>query len=130
MKKPPQSKIILHGHGIGDLNDEDVESRAREIALISGRAADTVTENDRATAWAELQGELLPGTIDSDQESAGTLSRDPSEPLGNPGRRISNHQEDADSTAVERLANEGLEEAQHDQMLAARVQEQRQNRNS
>jgi len=120
--------MILHGHGTGDLTDDDVEKRAREIALIRGQSPVRVTEADRAEAWAELQGELLPATTDTDGESRGALSRDPSEPIGIPGRQTANEAGDSDAMTVERLASEGVEEAQHDQMLAARHREHRQSR--
>lgn len=125
--KNARHKFLLHGKGTGELTDEIVEDRAREITLIRGRPADRVTEEDRAEAWAELQGELLPAATDSDGESAGALTRDPSEPVSVPGRQVPNRAED-DSTAIERLASEGVEEAQHDQMLAARQREHREDR--
>jgi hypothetical protein len=128
MKHTRHGKMILHGHGIGDLTDEDVEKRAREIALIRGQPPYRTTESDRAEAWAELQGGLLPETTDSDGESRGALSRDPSEPLGIPGHQTPNAEGEYDATNVERLASEGVEEAQHDQMLAARHREHRRSR--
>ncbi len=123
MKRPPQSRIILHGMGTGDLTDDDVEKRARELALIRGRPAERVTEEDRAEAWAELHGEHLPDNLDTDHESRGALSRDPSEPVAVSGHQV--HAAEDESMEVERLAYEGLEEAQHDQMLASRLREHR-----
>jgi hypothetical protein len=122
----PHRKILVHGLGTGDLTDDEVEQRARELALIEGR--ELVREEHRAEAWSELAGELLPDPVDSDREGIGTLHRDPSEPVGDPGRHTVNQDGDSDSTAVERLAIEGLEEAQHDQMLAARDRDHRTNR--
>lgn len=128
-KKNQQNKILLHGRGTGDLTDDDVEKRAGEIAVIRGRAAENRSEDDRAEALAELNGELLPGTSASDQHAVGGLSRDPSEPLSDPGHEVVTSPPEEDETdARERLATEGVEEAQHDQMLAAREREQRENR--
>ena len=128
MNRSSKSKILLHGKGTGDLNDDDVEKRARELTVIRGRSADQVGENDRAEAWAELRGDLVPETSDSDREGIGSISRDPSEPVGVPGRQITNDEGEDESTVVERLTTEGVEEAQHDQMLASRDQEHRQDR--
>ena len=129
MKKPHQNKILLHGKGTGDLTHDDVEKRAREIAVIRGRAEEKLSEDDRAEAWAELNGELLPGTTGSNQDAVGGLSRDPSEPVSDPGHQVvTAAPEDDETEARERLATEGVEEAQHDQMLAAREREQRENR--
>jgi hypothetical protein len=127
MKKNTHHKFLLHGQGTGELTDDIVEVRAREIAVIRGRSADRVTEDDRAEAWAELQGELLPPSTESDGESAGAITRDPSEPVSVPGRHIPNLEPD-DSSNIEQLAHEGVEEAQHDQMLAAREREHREDR--
>lgn len=126
--KKNQHKFLVHGQGTGELTDDLVEARAREIAVIRGRTADRVSEDDRAEAWAELQGEMLPAPTDSDGESAGAITRDPSEPLAVPGRQIPNLEPEDDSSAIEQLAAEGVEEAQHDQMLAAREREHRESR--
>lgn len=128
MKRIRQNKLILHGRGIGDLDDDDVEKRAREIALIRGRPSDRLTDEDRAQALAELQGEMLPETTGTDGESRGALSRDPSDPVSIPGRQTANVDGGDEAEAVERLASEGVEEAQHDQMLASRRREHRQDR--
>jgi hypothetical protein len=128
MNKPSRHKFLLHGQATGELTDDIVEERAREIAVIRGRSPDRVAEEDRAEAWAELQGELLPASTDSDGESAGAITRDPSEPVSVPGRQIPNLEPEDDSSAIERLASEGVEEAQHDQMLAAREREHREDR--
>jgi hypothetical protein len=45
-----------------------------------------------------------------------------------PGRQVLNREPDDESSATERLASEGVEEAQHDQMLAAREREHREDR--
>lgn len=126
--KSTRRKFLVHGQGTGELTDDMVETRAREIAVIHGRSAERVSEEDRAEAWAELQGERLPDTTDSDGESAGALTRDPSEPVSVPGRQVPNLEPEDESGAIERLATEGVEEAQHDQMLAAREREHREDR--
>lgn len=126
--KKRSAKIMLHGKGAGDLGDGDVERRARELALIRTGSADNVTEEDRAEAWAELDGQLLPETTGVDGESRGALSRDPSEPIADSGHQVPDQRglDDDETEARERLATEGVEEAQHDQMLAAREREHRQ----
>lgn len=124
----PRGRIILHGDGVGDLTLDDIEKRAQEIALIQGRSPERVTEDDREQAWAELQNRQLPPSSEDDGESRGAITRDPSEPVAIPGRQIQNQEGEGDPAAIERLAYEGVEEAQHDQMLAAREQEHRQQR--
>jgi hypothetical protein len=126
IKHNKQSRMILHGAGAGGISEEDLERRALEIAVINGR--NDATEDDRAEAFAELQGQLLPPTSHDDAESLGALSRDPSEPPAMSGRETPSHEGDDEDQAVERLATEGVEEAQHDQMLASRRREHRESR--
>ena len=122
---PTRGKILLHGNGTGDLSGDDVERRARENAIIDGRDASAVTEADRAQARAELRGVDLPDTTGDDVEGIGGLIRDRSEPPSLTGRQTTNWEGPDSQKAVERLVSEGAEEAQHDQMLAARRMERR-----
>ena len=55
--QPPPGKISEHGHGIGAPSPEEVERRAREIAMIDERNPDEFTEADWAQARHELRGE-------------------------------------------------------------------------
>lgn len=111
-------KIILHGVEAGAITRPMIESRAQEIALIEGR--DSPTDEDRRLARAELQGQDLPETTTEDSPViACALNRDPSDPISVPGHQTPTYNE-ADDDLNERLAIEGIEEAQHDQMLAAR----------
>jgi hypothetical protein len=112
-------KTLLHGNEAGEITPAMIKQRANELALIDGRAR--AGEEDRLLARKELQGEALPETTSDDTPAiACALGRDPSEPLSVPGRQIPNHHEADDDDTNERLAIEGIEEAQHDQMLAAR----------
>ncbi len=112
-------KTILHGAEAGEITRSMIEHRAREIALIEGR--NTITAADRRLARNELQGRDLPDTTADDSPTiALSLNRDPSEPVSVPGHQIPVHNEADDDDMTERLAIEGIEEAQHDQMLAAR----------
>src|SRR5204863_177856 len=55
--QPPPGKISEHGNGIGAPSPEEVERRAREIAIIDERNPDEFTEADWAQARHELMGE-------------------------------------------------------------------------
>ena len=48
------------------------------------------------------------------------ITRDPSEPASVSGHQTPSHAEADADDMIERLAVEGVEEAQHDQMVAAR----------
>lgn len=112
-------KILLHGSDAGEITSAAIEARAREIALIDGRTS--VTLADRREARREFQQETLPGTMSEDSATiARSANRDPSEPAAEPGHQIPDRNTIDDQDMIERLAIEGVEEAQHDQMLAAR----------
>ena len=120
---PPENnsgKTLLHGAEAGEITTAMIERRAHEIALIEGR--DTPSASDRRAAREELQGRALPDTTSDDSASiARSLNRDPSDPVSNPGHQTPDHNNEGDDPdMIERLAIEGVEEAQHDQMLAAR----------
>ncbi len=114
------TRILRHGRRADEITDEAVELRAKELALIDGRRADSVNDQDRARALAELRGAHLPETTFDDGEADAGLSRDPSEPRSISGGRTPIYNEPEDQETQERLVLEGVEEAQHDQMLASR----------
>ncbi len=114
-----QGKVILNGQGSGGITGADIERRARELASIDGRSGHPTAE-DREKAITELTGENVKPTLNDDGQSAGAVTRDPSEtPVFYENQK--NAAQDIDEQeAVERLALEGVEEAQHEQMVAAR----------
>lgn len=114
------ARILRHGRRADEITDEAVEIRARELALIDGRSGRDATEEDRQRALAELRGQALPDTSLDNGESVAGLSHDPSDPLAIPGERTPIYNEPEDQEVQERLVLEGVEEAQHDQMLADR----------
>jgi hypothetical protein len=107
------------GRGIGVNSPQDLERRALEIAQIAGRTEPSV--DDRAQARAELMDRALPQTVSEDDEvSTQSLSRDPSDPVTDRGHQKPEYSDADQKEVVERLALEGVEEAQHDQMMQAR----------
>jgi hypothetical protein len=114
-----RGKVEEHGKAVGVSSPEDVERRAAELARIDGRNA--VTPDDRARARAELMNLNLPPTVSQDADaSMQSLSRDPSDPATDRGRQTPEYMDNDEEEAVERLALEGVEEAQHEQMISAR----------
>ncbi len=108
----------LHGRGVGGFSEADVERRARELALIDNRAA--VTDADRERALAEFRDSELPDAINEDADSMQSMSRDPSDPMTDRGRQAPEYGGDDEKAALEHLALEGVEEAQHEQMVQSR----------
>lgn len=122
---PTDGRLFVHGKGAGSISNADIERRARELADIAGRTGAEPTDDDLARARAELLGLRLPATTVEDAEADAGLSRDPSEPPSVPGHEAPLREGPDEEKAIERLALEGVEEAQHEQMLAARRRERR-----
>lgn len=117
--KAPTPKMELQGEGFGVASPNEVERRARELALIDGRTDPTL--EDRQRARAEFQDREVPAaTTEEDAGSNRSLSRDPSDPVADRGRQTPSRSDMDEETALERLALEGVEEAQHEQMVESR----------
>lgn len=112
-------KLIVHGEAVGGITAADVERRAREIALLDGRGATEPTLQDRQAALAELAGSTVHPTLNDDGLSAGSATRDPSDNVVFFNNQKAPTQDVDEQEDVERLALEGVEEASHDQMVAA-----------
>jgi hypothetical protein len=111
-------KVELGGKGVGGFTKADVERRARELALIDNRTE--ATDKDRAAARAEFSDRHLPAPVNEDAESMQSMSRDPSDPMVDRGHQVPEYGGEDEKAALERLALEGVEEAQHEQMLESR----------
>ena len=120
-----QGKVIIHGQGSGGITAADIQRRAREIAAIDGRTNSEPTPEDREKAIAELTGQTVHPTLNDDGQSTGAITRDPSDVPVYFNNQKPPVQDIDEQESVERLALEGVEEAQHDQMVAARNRERR-----
>ena len=114
--------------GIGTVTRGMVRERAVELALINGRTALEVTESD----WEQARRELT-GKPDTDPKEAALESAPESErwdPVhGSTGHKVtvasSEDEDDEGRSDSERLVEEGIAEAEHDQRLqAAKTQQQ------
>lgn len=111
-------RIMLHRVGAGPVTEAKIEERAREIARIEHSR--DVTDQHREQARRELHGRTLPDAIEDDAFAEEGASRDPAEPLAHRGHHTLNREGDNEEALPERLALEGVDEAQHEQMLADR----------
>jgi hypothetical protein len=126
--KPNGGKISLHGNGMGVPSPEDIERRAREIALIDERDPDQFTDTDWNQARQELLGDL---EIEPPEEDDKTVRMEEEWEVtpDDHGRRIPRPgTEEEEETIGEHLVSDGREEAAHDQMLEARREELEQER--
>jgi hypothetical protein len=116
-------KIEFHGNGMGVPSPDDIERRAREIAMIDERDADEFTDADWAQARRELLGEndTMPPEEDAKniklQEEWEVTPDDRGHRVSRPGI------EEDEKSLGESLVSDGREEAAHDQMLEARREE-------
>jgi hypothetical protein len=116
-------KISLHGNGMGLPSLEEVEKRAREIAMIDERNPDEFTDADWAQARKELLGAEHPTPPEETKQSA-ELTDDWYVAAASRGHRVPRPGVDEEEETVgEHLVTGGVEEATHDQMLEARREE-------
>ena len=108
-------RISDHFGGLGTVTRAMVEKRAKEIAIINGHPPDQFTENDWVLAKHELLGVQDVEEIE-EEEPVATLTRWDEEP-GSAGHHVENELASDEQTLAERLVEEGVEEANHDQML-------------
>lgn len=120
--QPPVGKITLHGNGLGAPNSEQIEQRAREIALIDERNPEEFTDEDWNQARRELSGELEVPPPKEEVENAARMEENWEMTPDDHGRRVPRTGDD-DETVAEHLVSDGVEEATHDQMLEARREE-------
>jgi len=123
-KKPGSGKISLHGNGMGVPAPEDIERRAREIAMIDEREADNFTDADWKQAREELLGELDETQPPEEDDKNIKLEYEWEVTPDNRGRRVERPGvEEDEETVGQNLVSDGREEAAHDQMLEARREE-------
>lgn len=108
----------VRGKGVSGFSEADLERRALELALIDNRS--TASDGDRARARAEFQDRDLPDAMNEDAESMQSMSRDPSDPLVDRGHQSPEYGGQDEDTALQKIALEGVEEAQHEQMVESR----------
>jgi len=129
MTNPLKAGVLTENSaGIGTVTRGMVRERAVELALINGRTALEVSRSDWEQAKRELTGEPDTDPKEAVLESAPESERwDPVH--GSTGHKVpvaSNEDEDDEGRSdSERLVEEGIAEAEHDQRLqAARTQRQ------
>ena len=103
----PKGKILRGTEGIGTVTPEMLEERAQEIARADGRAE--ANDLDRTRARDDLIGDTeKPAT---DQEPADDWYT----PRGSSGEKATTVRPEDDENIPEKLIQEGIDEADHDQ---------------
>ena len=130
MRKNPMNKGIImeNADGIGTVTPAMVEARARELALINGHGSSGPTKADYQQAKRELTGEE---EIDPQEENVESLPESEGwDPVpGSTGRQAAEslaEDEDAEGRSESaQMFEEGINEADHDQMRRAAETEQK-----
>ena len=120
--QPPAGKISVHGNGLGAPSPEEVERRAREIAMIDERNPDDFTEAD----WKQARHELMGAENNTPPEETpdnADLTEEWNVVASSKGHRAPRPGTEEEETVGEHCVLDGLEEATHDQMLEARREE-------
>ncbi len=124
MDKNPINKGIISRNfkGVGAVTRDMVNARAKELAVISGRAPTEASEADFEQAQRELTGEpdidrddeileSLPESSRADPEPVSAGSEDPEPP--------SEEDDDEGRNESAQLVDGGVQEAEHDLMIEA-----------
>ena len=134
MKKNPlkEGSLTENSAGLGTVSRKMVRERAVELAVINGRSAQNVSKSDWEQAKRELTGELDMDPKEAILESAPESERWDPVP-GSTGHKVpvaaSEDEDDEGRSDNERLVEEGIAEAEHDQMRqATRAAEKRDRR--
>jgi hypothetical protein len=125
MKDKPNSgggKISLHGNGMGVPSPEDIERRAREIAMIDERDPKDFTDADWNQARQELMGVENNNPPEETADNA-EVTEEWNVVPGTKGHRTPRQIPEEEESLGEHLVSDGREEAAHDQMLEARREE-------
>jgi hypothetical protein len=115
--------IAKNFDGIGAVSRDMINKRAKELAFLSGRVPPEITDADYERAERELAGgselDRQDQIIDALPESERWNPVPGSQ--GTPGPDVPNEDEDDDEGRNEsaQLAEEGVHEAEHDQMVQA-----------
>ena len=123
-----EAALIINSTGVGTVTHKMVRERAVELAVIDGRTEQEVSKSD----WEQAKRELT-GRSDMDPKEA-LLETAPESERWDPVPGSTGHimtvpsvdgEDDEGRGFTERLVEEGMLEAEHDQMLqAAKKQKQ------
>jgi len=125
---PKEAALLLNSVGVGTVTNKMVRERAVELSLIDGRSAQEVSKSD----WEQAKRELT-GNSDQDPKEALLEAAPESErwaPIaGSTGHIVTvpsvDGEDDEGRSVGERLVDEGMLEAEHDQMLQAAKKQKR-----
>ena len=119
---PNDAALIINSTGVGTVTEKMVRQRAVELTEIDGRTAQEISTSDLEQAKRELTGGSDLDPNEALLESAPEAER--WDPLpGSTGRVVPvtsiDDEDDEGRSVSDRLVEEGMLEAEHDQMVQA-----------
>ena len=126
-----EAALIINSAGVGTVTPEMVRKRAVEMAEIDGRTAQEVSLSDLQQAKRELTGGSDMDPNEATLEAAAESER--WDPLpGSTGKIMPataiDDEDDEGRGFSERLVDEGMLEAEHDQMVEAAKKQQKEDK--
>ena len=118
---PHSAKIMQHAEGLGAVSADEVRRRAAELAFIAGHSEPTDAD------WSEAKRELHGGhghTNSEDEAEMVCLVSEHDMVVTDLGHHVANHGPETEDNLGEELVAEGMDEAVHEQMLAARREDE------
>src|SRR5437763_970408 len=116
--KIEQGRFSERGHGLGTVTKEMVRQRAQELAVINGRDEKNILDSDWEQARRELTGkERLVPQAEKDERLPEDQRWDPVP--GSKGKAAPKQAAPDEQTFAEELVEEGVEDAEQDQMIRA-----------
>ncbi|HXS67605.1 MAG TPA: hypothetical protein VN761_02110 [Candidatus Polarisedimenticolia bacterium] len=113
-----EGRLSDRGEGLGTVTREMVMKRAREIAVINGRSPKHVIDSDVQEARRELQGEDEMNPTPTAAENLPEEERWDPVP-GSQGREAPKYPAPDEQTDAEKIYDEGVADAEHDQEIEA-----------
>lgn len=107
------------GEGVGNISPAMVRERAIQLAVIDGRKEDEMTQHDLDRAEQELRDDECRGAARHDLPRELSDSALAGDPTPSPGSEAASRPFDADANTSEKLVQQGMDEALHDEMLEA-----------
>jgi len=110
-----RGRISIQGRGVGTVTEAMVRKRAKEIARLNGRPAKKVLDSDLEEARRELTQEI---PLPPPRTAAELVPEDKRwDPIPETeGTKVPVIPPSDEQTVAERFVNEGVEDAEHDQM--------------
>jgi hypothetical protein len=111
-----EGRFSIRGEGLGTVTEEMVRQRAAELAIINGRSSNNILDSDLREARRELTGrERLDSPPEPGEELSEAERWDPVP--GSSGSAAPTVPAPDEQTFAEKLVEEGVEDAEQDQMV-------------